>query len=168
MKKELDEALCKDFPIIFRNRHTPRTLMCCGFDCADGWEPIIRTLCEALMSEVYSLEQDVSMYERWLKNILIDGTKKESIQKTLEDTKAKLAEAKDRVPVAIQVKEKFGGLRFYVNRASDKQYSLIRFAELMSYKTCEVCGSTQGTQLYETGWHKTLCPQHAKDLKYES
>lgn len=165
MKKELDEALCKDFPLIFRNRHTPRTLMCGGFDCDDGWEPIIRTLCETLMSEVYSLEQDVSMYERWLEK-KIDVTRKESILKTLEDTKDKLDKAKDQVPVALQVKQKFGGLRFYVNRASDLQHGLIRFAELMSYKTCEVCGSMQGAQLYETKWHKVLCPQHAKELNY--
>ena len=165
MKKELDEALCKDFPLIFRNRHTPRTLMCWGFDCDNGWEPIIRTLCESFMSKVYSLEEDVSVYERWLETDL-DVIRKESIQKKLEDTKAKLEEAKDQVPVAVQVKQKFGGLRFYVNRASNEQYSLISFAERMSYKTCEVCGSMQGTQLYETGWHKTLCPQHAKELNY--
>ncbi len=44
MKQELDDALCRDFPLTFRDRHErmDRTAMCWGFQCGDGWEPIIR------------------------------------------------------------------------------------------------------------------------------
>jgi hypothetical protein len=44
MRKDLDEALCRDFPLLFRDRHADMetTAMCWGFDCASGWEPIIR------------------------------------------------------------------------------------------------------------------------------
>jgi len=44
MRKELDEALCKDFPTVFKNRHGDilETCMAWGFECGDGWEPIIR------------------------------------------------------------------------------------------------------------------------------
>lgn len=44
MKKELDEALCRDFPTVFKNRYASmqETCMCWGFECGDGWEPIIR------------------------------------------------------------------------------------------------------------------------------
>ena len=50
MTPELDKALCEDFPGIFCDRHNDMksTLMCWGFDCGPGWEPIIRTLCEQL------------------------------------------------------------------------------------------------------------------------
>ena len=50
MKPELDDALCWDFPLIFRNRHADMrsTCMCWGFECGDGWEPLIRRLCEQL------------------------------------------------------------------------------------------------------------------------
>ena len=165
MKKELDEALCKDFPLIFRNRHTPRTLMCWGFDCNNGWEPIIRTLCESFMSKVYSLEEDVSMYERWLDTDL-DVIKKESIQKKLEDTKAKLEEAKDQVPVAVQIKEKFATLRFYTNYQDDYVHGVIRMAESMSACTCENCGKP-GKLCNKNYWLKTLCTSCARKFKFK-
>ena len=39
MKQELDEALCRDFPNLFRDRHgnMMTTCMCWGFECGDGW-----------------------------------------------------------------------------------------------------------------------------------
>lgn len=43
--------------------------------------------------------------------------------------------------IARQVKEKFGGLRFYVHERSDLQEGMIRLAEAMSYRICDVCGS---------------------------
>lgn len=41
---------------------------------------------------------------------------------------------------AVQVKEKFGTLRFYVAGATPEQYAAISLAELMSSRICEVCG----------------------------
>lgn len=41
---------------------------------------------------------------------------------------------------ATQVKEKFGGLRFYVDGTDEHVQGLIRMAESMSYKLCEFCG----------------------------
>jgi hypothetical protein len=40
MKAELDEALVRDFPLLYGNRHAPmqKTCMCWGFECGDGWE----------------------------------------------------------------------------------------------------------------------------------
>lgn len=45
MKKELDEALCRDFPLLYRDRFASMrtTCMCWGFP-GDGWEPLIREL----------------------------------------------------------------------------------------------------------------------------
>ena len=75
-----------------------------------------------------------------------------------------------KVPVAVQVKEKFGGLRFYVQAATDKHYNFISFAESMSYRTCEDCGAPGKT--YTDGWHRTLCDIHAamdgREEVYES
>src|SRR5258705_275429 len=42
-----------------------------------------------------------------------------------------------------QVKEKFGGLRFYFDDGDDYINGLVRFAESISYMTCETCGSNQ-------------------------
>lgn len=43
--------------------------------------------------------------------------------------------------VAVQVKEKFGGLRFYVGERSPVQQGMITLAQAMSYRICDVCGA---------------------------
>ena len=57
--------------------------------------------------------------------------------------------------VAVQVKEKFGGLRFYYDGGDDYIEGLVQMAEMISERTCEVCGNK--STLYQTGWHKILC-----------
>jgi hypothetical protein len=57
----------------------------------------------------------------------------------------------------LQVKEKFGGLRFYVNEGSDPIWQRIERAEMDSLKICEVCGRlAQQNDM----WTQTLCDQH--------
>jgi hypothetical protein len=48
---------------------------------------------------------------------------------------------KDCKVQVLQVKEKFGGLRFYTNAVPDKIRGMINMAEAMSYKICDVCGN---------------------------
>jgi len=59
-----------------------------------------------------------------------------------------------------QVKEKFGGLRFYVqDTPEDKSKivnSLIMEAERKSFSTCENCGAS-GETCSKKAWLKTLC-----------
>lgn len=62
--------------------------------------------------------------------------------------------------VAQQVKEKFGGLRFYVGSASDKVFDLIEFAEKLSYTICDVCGKPGTTEGNSRGWVSTRCEEH--------
>ena len=70
---------------------------------------------------------------------------------------------------ASQVKEKFGGLRFYIGSCpteiSDKVDKLIDKAQHLSYKTCEICGSSG--KLRDWGWCKTLCDKCWYDFKKE-
>lgn len=56
----------------------------------------------------------------------------------------------------LQIKEKFGGLRFYVSGPSELLRQMIDTAELLSYKTCESCGAP-GEMRNSTYWLKTLC-----------
>jgi hypothetical protein len=56
---------------------------------------------------------------------------------------------------AVQVKEKFGGLRFYVSRYDYDVETLIQKAELKADSTCEYCGKVG--ELRQTGWVKTMC-----------
>lgn len=59
----------------------------------------------------------------------------------------------------MQVKEKFGGLRFYVNGGDDRTLAYISMAEAVSFTMCEVCGDTRDIH-YTSGWIKTLCKKH--------
>ena len=58
----------------------------------------------------------------------------------------------------IQVKEKFGGLRFYINEGTDEIHQRIGQAELESMKTCEITGKL-GKIRTDIGWHRTLCDE---------
>jgi len=61
-------------------------------------------------------------------------------------------------PKAFQVKEKFGGLRFYMTRGSREIYDLISEAEALSLKTCEECGKPGEPPLPPNeGWIHTHC-----------
>lgn len=58
---------------------------------------------------------------------------------------------------AVQVKEKFGTLRFYTNYHGDqRQEGMISFAEYLSGITCESCGSMEDVSQTK-GWIVTLC-----------
>jgi len=58
----------------------------------------------------------------------------------------------------IQVKEKFGGLRFYINEGTDEIHQRIGQAELESMKTCEITGRP-GKLRTDIGWYRTLCDE---------
>ena len=63
MSPELDDALCRDFPLLYRQRHGSmrETLMCWGFECGPGWEPLIRRLSEKLEPYIAAMEEDPDM-----------------------------------------------------------------------------------------------------------
>lgn len=58
-----------------------------------------------------------------------------------------------------QIKEKFGGLRFYVESSNEELGKLIGQAENLSYKTCEECGKP-GAPSRKRSWVKTVCEEH--------
>ena len=63
----------------------------------------------------------------------------------------------------MQVKEKFGGLRFYVNShiENDDLHNRVFKAEKDSYKICEVCG--EPGRVRNNGWYMTLCYSHRRE-----
>jgi hypothetical protein len=82
---------------------------------------------------------------------------------TIETLEAKVIKERENLPSIQQIKEKFGGLRFYVDQATHDQELAIGFAEAMSNRICEVCGSPG--QHRQGGWIKTLCDRHHKANK---
>lgn len=62
---------------------------------------------------------------------------------------------------ASQIKEKFGGLRFYYDGGNDYTSGIVTFCESMSYITCEVCGNRGIAR--RSSWIKTLCDVHHQE-----
>jgi hypothetical protein len=66
----------------------------------------------------------------------------------------------------VQIKEKFGALRFYwsgylPDAAKAKVDEAIALAAALSACTCEICGA-EGRLYNRDGWLATACPEHAK------
>ena len=63
-----------------------------------------------------------------------------------------------------QVKEKFGGLRFYICSSTDEIDSTIDLFEQVSYTICEDCGK-EGKLRNDLHWIRTLCDEHYSERK---
>lgn len=123
MKSELDEKLCADFPLLYRDRHgsMQNTCMCWGLDVGDGWYDIIYRLSQKLEAMIAKCPDDPDFGR----------------------------------PCASQVKEKFGGLRFYMTESTDEMEAAIRFAEGEASAICELCG--EPGELGGKGWLSCRC-----------
>lgn len=78
----------------------------------------------------------------------------------------------DNGGTVFQVKEKYGGLRFYFDKPYDADeyawnefYDRVTEAENKSYTVCEVTGK-HGKLRSKGGWLKTLCDEKAEEYGY--
>jgi hypothetical protein len=102
-----------------------------GFSCGPGWYPILEKLCANIQSHIDWKNEQFEKYGR--------------------------GEAVPQV-VAAQIKEKFGGLRFYYDGGDDTVRGMVRMAEAWADSSCEDCGAP-GRQR-NNGWIRTLCDTH--------
>jgi hypothetical protein len=64
----------------------------------------------------------------------------------------------------LQCKEKFGGLRFYIETYPEGGQDVISKYEKLSHETCEECG-IEASPSKINGWIHTLCDVHAEEHK---
>ena len=102
-----------------------------GFAVGPGWWPIIEALCSQIHHHVTWKNEQRDKYSR--------------------------GNGCPEVTVA-QIKEKFGGLRFYYDGGDDTVDGMVRMAESWAARSCEECGKP-GTSR-SGGWVKTLCDEH--------
>lgn len=100
-----------------------------GIAVDPGWWPIIESLCA-----------NIQRYTDWWNRNREDRPVVEQV-------------------VISQIKEKFGGLRFYYQGGGDKIDGMVRMAESWAEHHCEQCGAP-GKIRNSTGWLKTLCDEH--------
>jgi hypothetical protein len=60
-----------------------------------------------------------------------------------------------------QIKEKFGGLRFYYSGGDDEVSGMVRMAESWASVACEECGAFGKRR--SGGWVRTLCDHHEEE-----
>lgn len=145
MNKTLDETLVTRYPLIFSNRYKSpsETLMCFGFECGDGWFEIIDILCRQIQHHI-----DFNLKRR------------ELFSKSAHQGSDIVIPNIEQV-VAVQVKEKFGTLRFYYDGGDDYILGAVSMAEAMSTSICETCGKPG--KLYTNEWWYVACDDHVKE-----
>jgi len=164
MREELDNLLCEKYPLLFKDRNADMrtTAMCWGFAHGDGWFNIIDTLCWHLYAGYDRAKSNHDyLVSRLGKSRFGDSNKNIVVQEDIDESKAKMDAEAELVPTVVQVKEKFGTLRFYIQAGTDAHYNYISFAESMSAVTCETCGKP-GKRLGRR-WIYTACEEHAED-----
>lgn len=62
-----------------------------------------------------------------------------------------------------QIKEKYGGLRWYDFGAPEKAFDILRKYESLSYKTCFICGEPATHETY--GWINYVCEKCLNEHK---
>lgn len=81
----------------------------------------------------------------------------------LEDLILQAPEEQREFYRASQVKEKFGGLRFYMNYRTPDMAALICTAQEKSFEICEECGAPG--KFLNDGWCQTACEEHGPRRK---
>jgi hypothetical protein len=104
-----------------------------GFAIGEGWWLIVDLLCMHIQEHINWANRNAGRYPN------------------------KGYEPVEQVVVA-QIKEKFGGLRFYYDGGDEYVRGLVTMAELWAGRTCEVCG--ERGSIGGDGWVTTLCPTH--------
>lgn len=105
------------------------------------------------MHEVWRTRQDFECGDGWFDLLWQLSTQLEAVLAALPET-----ERDTFAPT--NVKEKFGGLRFYMTRYTPEMERAISWAEGQSIRTCEECGKP-GARLEAVGVIRTHCAEHA-------
>ena len=166
MNKHYERYLTVKYAPLYKNRDA--SSMNWRFACNDGWFNIINTLsyhlCHSWLHAKKKYDQMKQHEGKLLYKVSWGGNEPESERNyritdtVIERYRIDMEKAEECVPIARQVKEKYGGLRFYADNMSENHYMLINFAQSLSLTTCEICGK-MGKQI-NAGWITTRCKEH--------
>jgi hypothetical protein len=118
-----------------------------------GWSNLLDVLFGLMSYNIESTKRRLKYAQDNPKSKIVD---------TVDELEALVIKERENLPVIVQVKEKFGTLRFYCDGVVNPEIdAYIQFAESMSRKMCEVCGNPGSIRT--GGWLKTLCDNHMRD-----
>ena len=158
-----------------------------GIGVGEGWWKILENLCFQIQQHVsWKREQRAQdlVFNRRLKRAIearsiapfVEAYKRNTGQEpskwTIDNYEEALVteefrEVTEAIPqVRIrQIKEKFGGLRFYYDGGDEFIHGLVRMAESWASTVCEQCG--EPGMLRHGGWVQTLCDKHEAERQEE-
>ena len=177
MKQELQEKLTTQYAELFGDRTSRNPFPMFGIECGDGWYDLLNHLCSVITSQIDNTKRHNRFAVEY--NQILENTRQgiwdwNEISKyfgsvTEERREQFKAEMELKSPrklypdcevVITQIKEKFGGLRFYYDGGDEYIAGAVHLAESMSYKICEQCG--EKGDLRGVQWLYTACDQHTK------
>jgi hypothetical protein len=138
-----------------------------GFECGDGWYMLLDELMAEIQNRIGNVDRNnKNVYKyNWMRKLVyklqVRTSAKQKILRALGDWLYKNAPRKNLIPMTMQIdqiKEKFGGLRFYYSGGDEAICGMVNLAESLSYKICEDCGSTKDIG-YTKGWITTMCKE---------
>lgn len=129
MNEKLTQELTSKYPKIFRDGF--------HFECDDGWFNIIDIFCSCVQNHIET--RNDSILYRKKQNADCDEEMIEQVQ-------------------ALQIKEKFGGIRLYMSYSDDFISAAAAFAERLSFITCESCGNP-GKPIQPRYWISVKCKE---------
>jgi hypothetical protein len=127
---EFEKHLKETYPEMYQNVY-------CGIYIDKGWFNLV----DALSRSIYNyVKSNHTTYD------ILSAKNSETDYEKVE------------YPSVVQIKEKFGDLRFYVDGSNRYVDGMIDMAEQMSIHICEVCGNPGEKR--DTNWIKVLCDEH--------
>lgn len=169
--EEFEKKMAEKYPRYFgEDKHYG------GFAIGEGWYPII----EALVGQI-------DHYTKWKRNtraydLRLDRARdrgRDAVLKFIckgreprdwdEERADEIMAVPQRITECVpwinvaQIKEKFGGLRFYYDGGDEHISGMVTMAESWAHRTCEQCGN-KGKQR-DGGWIRTLCDEHEAEYQ---
>lgn len=168
----MNNELKTRYPLIFPDK--------CEISTGPGWFRILDALCATIQCHIENnrhqlqanqkynemvaeLQQGndapfLAYFSSWPENSDYVRERRQSI---LVEGPRQLAPECPQV-VARQIKEKFGGLRFYYDGGDDVVHGAVMMAEAWANVTCDQCGE-RGESNNTGGWIATRCEIHRKN-----
>lgn len=148
-----------------------------GFAIGEGWYQII----ESLVAQIdHHTKWKRKMRVRDLKKVRAQAKGLEALIKFHQGTREspsdwQIQQAEEDLNSVIdvtpkldwievnQIKEKFGGLRFYYSGGNNEISGMVTMAESWAAHTCETCGDRGEHR--SGGWIRTLCDKHEAEYQ---
>lgn len=171
--EEFEKHMAEKFP-----RYCGKDSRFGGFAIGEGWYPVIETLMDQI--DIYTKwkrrmrANDLRQHRAMMKgrdallNFLTKGKKlasdwdEERADQIMENLGGPITPKVNWIHIE-QIKEKFGGLRFYYQGGDDHIAGMVTMAEVWAGRTCEKCGNAGIRR--GGGWIRTLCDTHEEEYQ---